>query len=422
LISAPTRGNRKSRVFLAIALAILATSVAVSPVLLVRPPPPLVSPTTGSSSNPMIPVQMTNGRGNDTAPVFSPDGQTIAFSSNSRSISSSQIWTMSSSDGSHLVAITALKGNATDPQWSADGRKIAFLEIERGHSELWVVNKDGSGLTEVTQNNLIVNAFAWSPKTDLLVYSVMQEGKWQIAFYPSGNDGSSARKFQCPEDHDCYFPYFSSDGRSIVFVESSGSGQSLVVADIGNGTTRQILPSTPNVNITSPKFSMDDKYVFFLENSNTTFSSNQGSSKWDILSVSTYSTSGSSARSLLSAPPGGTISPTWQPTVTQDCSFGQRPNNLTEILLSAYSVSDVSDLFLVEENATVIQWAGAFWFTAPGTIVARLSNLSYSDIRGLAWSSDGNRIVYSAATNGTTLNHIYIMAYVPPPKISVYQR
>ena len=176
----------------------------------------------------------------------------------------------------------------------------------------------------------------------------MQEGKWQIAFYPSRSDSSSTPKFQCPEDYDCYYPYFSYDGASIVFVESSGADQSLVIADIDNGTTHQILPSTPNVNITSPKFSLDDKYVFFLENPNTTQGSENAVSKWDILSVRTYTTSGSSARSLLTAPPGGTIAPTWQPAPHTGLLICQRPGNLTEILLSGYSVSGVSDFFLLK--------------------------------------------------------------------------
>jgi Tol biopolymer transport system component len=321
-----------------------------------------------------------------------------------------------------MVRLTSLNGNASEPQWSPDGRIIAFLEQRANSTELWIVNKDGSGLKEITNSSVTVGTFDWSPKTDLLAYDAMQGGRWGITFFWAGSQSITVPEFHCPPGYGCYYPSFSYDGRSIVFVANSSAGQSLSVANTANGTIRQALPVTPNVNITSPKFSMDDKNIFFLEGSNITLGSEQTASGWKILSVPAFATSGSFARTLLSAPPGGAIAPDWQPLLTQDCSFGQRPGHLTEILLSGDSVSGVSDLFLVEENTTVIQWAGAFWTSTPGTTVNRLTNLTYASISGLAWSPDGNTIVYSASTKGSGESHIYVISYVETSETSVYQR
>lgn len=72
-------------------------------------------------------------------PVWSPDGSSIAFVSDS-----SRIYVMRT-DGSNLRRIGP--DNAALARWSPDGNKIAFVN-ERNDS-IDVINRDGSGLRQI---------------------------------------------------------------------------------------------------------------------------------------------------------------------------------------------------------------------------------------------------------------------------------
>jgi len=69
-------------------------------------------------------IQLTSLKDHDNRyPVFSPDGQSIAFS-NQKSGEAPQVWIMNS-DGSNLKWLTTLGG--TTPCWSPDGTQIAYV-------------------------------------------------------------------------------------------------------------------------------------------------------------------------------------------------------------------------------------------------------------------------------------------------------
>src|SRR5208282_1913765 len=156
----------RSRLALAIVLALLGTMTAVSPIFVLESPPVMIISGNGNSgsgssapivSNPPPPHEITSGHSNDITPAFSPGGQSIVFSSDRSG--SYQIWIMNAADGSHLVRLTYLSGNSTDPVFSPDGGKIAFVQSIRGGVKLWIMNVDGSGLENLTGEISSINSF-----------------------------------------------------------------------------------------------------------------------------------------------------------------------------------------------------------------------------------------------------------------------
>ncbi|NWF76309.1 MAG: Tol-Pal system beta propeller repeat protein TolB [Nitrospirae bacterium] len=93
-------------------------------------------------------VKLTSSYGIDVSPAISPDGNYIAFVSDRGG--TPQIYTMKK-DGSNLRRITFEGSYNTSPSWSPKGDKIVFTG-RRGLNQIFIVNPDGTGLTQLTAN------------------------------------------------------------------------------------------------------------------------------------------------------------------------------------------------------------------------------------------------------------------------------
>ncbi|MBI4595791.1 MAG: PD40 domain-containing protein, partial [Candidatus Tectomicrobia bacterium] len=94
----------------------------------------------------------------DTYPSWSPDGKRIAFMSNRTG--KNQIYVMNA-DGSGQTQITNDNFNNHDPAWSPDGAYIAYVADHSGVSELVVIRPDGAGRTRVNRIAEMVKNPAW---------------------------------------------------------------------------------------------------------------------------------------------------------------------------------------------------------------------------------------------------------------------
>ena len=84
----------------------------------------------------------------DSNPDWSPDGTKIVFE-HSANFSDGEVYVMNA-DGSGVRQVTDNAVTDENPVWSPDGRKIAFVrETQIGHFGIWVMNVDGSDQHEV---------------------------------------------------------------------------------------------------------------------------------------------------------------------------------------------------------------------------------------------------------------------------------
>jgi|SRR6266516_4200135 len=94
--------------------------------------------------------RLTSDPGFDACAAYSPSGKEIAFCSGRSG--AFEIWTMMQ-NGNKQAQVTHLNAFATFPDFSPNGFKIAF---DAGgvngdpNDEIYVVNADGSGLTQLT--------------------------------------------------------------------------------------------------------------------------------------------------------------------------------------------------------------------------------------------------------------------------------
>jgi TolB protein len=110
-------------------------------------------------------------------PVWSPDGKTIAYSSD---VSGNwNIWTMTD-DGASSTQLTTTPGkNQLAPSYSPDGKWIAYTSNVSGNYDIWIMKADGSAQTQLTSDKHEVSNPCWGADGNIY-FSANKSGNWEI--------------------------------------------------------------------------------------------------------------------------------------------------------------------------------------------------------------------------------------------------
>jgi WD40-like Beta Propeller Repeat/Bacterial Ig-like domain (group 2) len=131
----------------------------------------------------------------DYKPAWSPDGAKIAFQSNRDG--NYEIYVMNV-DGSGVARLTNDPGPDAEPAWSPDGSQLAFMRTRAGSQDIWLMNADGSGETNLTLSATgptVVDASpAWSPDGSQVVFASICSGCSQSDLYVINRDGTGLRR------------------------------------------------------------------------------------------------------------------------------------------------------------------------------------------------------------------------------------
>ncbi len=96
-----------------------------------------------------------------TAPVEEEkDSSRIAFESYLHR--TSDIYTMKA-DGTDLIRLTNHRGDEWFPTWSPDGEKIAFVSSRGGYDDIYTMSADGTGVVRLTDHPELDGSPTWQP-------------------------------------------------------------------------------------------------------------------------------------------------------------------------------------------------------------------------------------------------------------------
>jgi TolB protein len=259
----------------------------------------------GSGVTPLSPEGL-----DDTAPVWSPNGQKVAFVS--QRDGNREIYVMDTEcvglpTGCEQNAVNVTRHPADDwtPAWSPDGKRLAFASLRDGGWEIYTLDTTCLGAPETCRDSLVQLTAdgsgnilpVYSPDGRRIAFSSKAEGNWDI--YTMSIGGGDLRQITTDAANDLS-PAWSPDGSRIAF-ETNRDGNVEVYVMNANGSSPQNVSNFSQANDHGPAWSPDGQTLVFYAN-------REGN--WDIFSTSL---DGQTVINLTQTPGRDEQTPAWRP-------------------------------------------------------------------------------------------------------------
>jgi len=199
------------------------------------------------------PAQLPN-LGNASMPAVARQGRRAAFVTGNKRTS---LWRqdLNQQGLARGTPVRLLASSASDeaPMISPDGRRIAFTSDRSGNAEIWVCDSSGGDAVQLTSLGFARDAY-WSPDSKNVVFEGRPENR-RLVFTVSA-DGGKPRQISSDEG---YKPSWSRDGRWIYYLSrKAGSPQTWKIPAIG-GTAIQLTKGKGGPGMES----LDGKYFLY---------------------------------------------------------------------------------------------------------------------------------------------------------------
>jgi Tol biopolymer transport system component len=245
------------------------------------------------------------------------------------------------SDGSNRTPLTeGQAGFLAPPSWAPDGVRIAFVSDRSGNPDIWVMDRDGGNLANLTQNQAKDHSPAWSPDGDWIAFaSVRDSVYWEL--YLMRPDGSDVQRLTWWEDASDLSPSWSPDGSRIAFASKRDGNWEIYAMD-RDGSNLVRLTSHP-ADDTNPAWSPDGSRIAFE------------STRDGYADIFIMPAIGGEGVNISNAPFSSEHGPTWSPDGGRLAFYSDRDGDW-DIFVMASDGSDVVQLTGGNTNDQVPAW------------------------------------------------------------------
>ena len=195
-------------------------------------------------------------------PVWSPDRTKIAFYSAGENSSDLELFVMNA-DGTGLFNLTNNSTLDGVPDWSPDGKKLAYTcsDGQLDQREVCVIMLDGTGKTALTHNSTADGEPHWSPDGARIAFYSMRYGNHEV--YAMNADGSQQVRLTNSDATD-WPSSWSPDGTKILFNTDRDGNYEVYMMNL-DGTNLINLTNNPGDDY-GGTFSDDGRLIIFGSN------------------------------------------------------------------------------------------------------------------------------------------------------------
>ena len=189
------------------------------------------------------------------SPAWSPDGRELAYVSFESQ--KAVVWVQDVASGQRR-AVANFRGSNSAPAWSPDGRQFVLSLSREGGTQLFSMNRDGSGLKRLTQSNAIDTEATFSADGRTIYFVSDRGGGPQIYRMPAA--GGNAERVTFTGSYNIS-PDISPDGRTLAFISRLGGGTfRLHTMDLASGNVQALTDTNDDE---SPSFAPNGKLIIY---------------------------------------------------------------------------------------------------------------------------------------------------------------
>jgi serine/threonine protein kinase len=205
-------------------------------------------------------VGSLGGVGDQANPRISPDGRSVALDVTDHQSGNVDVWTYPSGGGV-ATRLTTDPGIDAGPIWSPDGQRIAFTSFRRGHPDVYAKISSGAGSDEtILESKSTKYVTDWSPDGRfILVRALDATTNLELWVVPVSGGGAPAAFIKRP--FGVNQGQFSPDGRWVAYASNeSGKWEIAVTPYPGPGGTWKV----STAGGTEPRWRRDGKELYYL--------------------------------------------------------------------------------------------------------------------------------------------------------------
>jgi Tol biopolymer transport system component len=192
--------------------------------------------------------RFTSYPGVETMPSFSPDGKEIAYVRAEGDPVTVHLWQRQGQGKIYVKLVGAAtelqltKHSGADyyPVWSPDGQYIAFYRYEPGASGFYMVSAFGGQERRITNDDVEISGMAWLPDGHRLVASNFSEASRSSPLIEISLDTGQQRALTSPPANSLgdAWPAISPDGKILAFVRMSSRASDICFASLNGADLR----------------------------------------------------------------------------------------------------------------------------------------------------------------------------------------
>jgi Tol biopolymer transport system component len=182
----------------------------------------------------------------NSAGSFSPDGRYFAIAAKRKDRDDLVILDIKRGREDRRIRVQ-LSGLQT-PRWSPDGSKLVFTGFDGGLSDLFIINRDGSGLRRLTSDKYADLHPSWSPDGKAIAFVTDRGGETDFELLRLGNlrialyhlEAETIELLGHMESGKNIDPAWAPDGRSLAFVSDRSGISNVFLYDFADGQIYQL--------------------------------------------------------------------------------------------------------------------------------------------------------------------------------------